>query len=513
MKRLLCGFLSIVLLLSLLSGCSAGKTEEPTDDGFTEQEDAYLQKDDPSVGSEQSITLAYYSSEGLNPYKTTDFTNRALFSLVYQSLFIVDREYNVEPMLCRTYKVTNSGKRYTFYLEEATFSDGSKLTNADVVASLKAAKKSTYFKGRFTHVKSIKTGSKGAVVIDMKSEFENLPILLDIPIVKKSQVSIQRPLGTGPYAFEKSKDAVRLRRRDNWWCTAKLAITAPSITLIKATDPTQIWNKFHFEDLNIAYADLGSDKYAAFLRDYELWDCENGQFLYLACNVESEVFSNEALRSSLTYGIDRNTLAQAHYRGFARAASLPASPAFPYYSEALAAKYDYDGEAFAKAVSKAKMRGKKVVLIVNGQSSLRCRVARQLGEMLSDGGLAVEVKELSQSSYKKALKNKEYDLVLAETKLSANMDLTPFFSASGKLNYGGLGDLSLYSLCTQALVNHGNYYTLHQRVMEDGRLQPILFKSYAVYTVRDLLQELTPARDNIFYYSLGKTMEKANKTK
>ncbi len=513
MKRLLCVFLSIVLLLSLLSGCSAGKSEEPADDGLSGQENMQQQEGNSSALSEQSITLAYYSSEGLNPYKTTDFTNRALFSLVYQSLFIVDREYNVEPMLCKNFKRSNGGKRYTFYLEEATFSDGSKLTNADVVASLKAAQSSTYYKGRFTHVKTIKTGSKGAVVIEMKSEFENLPILLDIPIVKKSQVSIQRPVGTGPYVFEKTKSAVRLRRRDDWWCTAELAITAPSITLIKAADPTEIWNKFHFEDLNIAYADLGSDKYAAFLRDYELWDCENGQFLYLACNMESEVFSNEDLRSSLTYGIDRNTLAQDNYRGFARAASLPASPAFPYYSDALAAKYAYDGEAFAKAVSKAKMRGKKVVLIVNGNSSLRCRVARQLGEMLSDGGLAVEVQELSQSSYKKALQNNEYDLVLAETKLSANMDLTSFFSTSGKLNYGGIGDLSLYGLCLQAMVNHGNYYTLHQRVMDDGRLQPILFKSYAVYTVRDLLQELTPARDNIFFYSLGKTLEQADKTK
>ena len=81
------------------------------------------------------------------------------------------------------------------------------------------------------------------------------------------------------------------------------------------------------------------------------------------------------------------------------------------------------------------------------------------------------------------------------------------------MNYGGIGDLSLYGLCLPAMVNHGNYYTLHQRVMDDGRLQPILFKSYAVYTVRDLLQELTPARDNIFYYSLGKTMEAADKTK
>ena len=64
-------------------------------------------------------------------------------------------------------------------------------------------------------------------------------------------------------------------------------------------------------------------------------------------------------------------------------------------------------------------------------------------------------------------------------------------------------------MCNEALGNHGNFYTLHQNVMDDGRLCPILFRSYAIYATRGLLTGLTPARDNVFYYSLGKTMEKA----
>ena len=55
----------------------------------------------------------------------------------------------------------------------------------------------------------------------------------------------------------------------------------------------------------------------------------------------------------------------------------------------------------------------------------------------------------------------------------------------------------------------GNYYTLHQKAMADGMLCPILFRSNAVYGQRGVLRGLTPARDNIFYYSLGKTMEDA----
>ena len=45
--------------------------------------------------------------------------------------------------------------------------------------------------------------------------------------------------------------------------------------------------------------------------------------------------------------------------------------------------------------------------------------------------------------------------------------------------------------------------------MEDGRLCPILFGSYAIYATRGLLTWLNPSRAQIFYYSLGRTMENA----
>ena len=34
---------------------------------------------------------------------------------------------------------------------------------------------------------------------------------------------------------------------------------------------------------------------------------------------------------------------------------------------------------------------------------------------------------------------------------------------------------------------------------------PILFCSYAVYAERGLLTNLQPSRDNVFYYTLGRT--------
>lgn len=511
MKRIICILLCAAAALSLFGGCGTGNGDyTPTGDGLSVEEDYVGATGSATDGSPQELSLTYYPDKSMNPYLCTDFTNRALFSLLYQSLFIVDREYNVEPMLCKQYSVSGDMKTYVFYIEAATFSNGTELTARDVAASLNAARESEVYKGRFTHIDTIAAAEDGGVVITLRTPMEDLPLLLDIPILKESHVAMDRPLGTGPYVLDESGSTGVLRRRDNWWCAPPMLITAGTIPLIKAEDNAQIRDNFEFSGLSLVCADPGSDKYADYRCDYELWDCENNIFLYLACNMASAVFSNDAVRSALPTLVDRDSIAENFYRGFARSASLPASPLSKYYNSTLAARYAYDGgAAFSQAVKDAAMTGAPVVLLVNSDDSLRLRVAKTIAQSLTNAGLTVTLSALNTGSYTKALQRGEYDLYLGQTKLSPNMDLTPFFSDRGRLSYGDLDDVALYTMCTESLANYGNFYTLHQAVMNDGRLCPILMRSYAVYATRGLLTGLTPARDSIFYYSLGKTMSKA----
>ena len=84
--------------------------------------------------------------------------------------------------------------------------------------------------------------------------------------------------------------------------------------------------------------------------------------------------------------------------------------------------------------------------------------------------------------------------------------LSGFFATKGTMNYGKLSDAATYHMCLEALANVGNYYALHKMVMENAWLCPVLFQSFAVYGQRGIGTELSPARDAIFYYDLGKTL-------
>jgi ABC-type transport system substrate-binding protein len=207
----------------------------------------------------------------------------------------------------------------------------------------------------------------------------------------------------------------------------------------------------------------------------------------------------------LTYAIDRDKIVAEHFNGFGRPTTLAMDPGYPYYSASLAMKYEYDPVRYIEAVSKTKRPKEPLELLVNADDSLRLRVAKDIVEMLTEGGLDVVLVEASNNQFIAKVKASNYDMYLGVTRLSPNMDLSPFFRTWGNLSWGQIADEEIYELCKDALENHGNFYNLHKAVADDGSIVPILFYNNAVYATRGLLTDLKPVRDNVFFYTLGRT--------
>ena len=514
MKRFIILIVCLSMILSSLCGCVAEDSPYvPTGDALIYDDSELSATVSDEDAAAQELSLVYYADRSMNPFACKDYTNRTLFSLIYQGLFSVNRDYEAVPILCGRYEINEDYDRYTFYLADgAAFSDGTRVTVDDVLASYEAARKSAYYSGRFTHISDISASGDGGITFSLSTEMESLTLLLDIPIVKATEVNAATPLGSGPYVLEDSLAGAQLRRNQGWWCSSPdLVVTASTIPLVASESNTQIRDEFEFYDVGLVCADPCSDSYADFRCDYELWECENGIFIYLGVNVAySDVFKdNENLRANLTYAIDRESLAENNYRGFARAVTLPASPSSPYYSTGLAAKYAYDPVKFVQAVSNIATPKDPVELLVNRDDSLRLRTARDIADMLTECGLEAVTVEKNSHDYLEYITAGNYDLYLGQTRLSPNMDLSEFFRPWGNMSYNGISDSALYSYCKDALENSGNYYNLHQAVANDGRICPILFCSYAIYAERGLLTDLQPSRDNVFYYTLGLTEDDA----
>ena len=244
--------------------------------------------------------------------------------------------------------------------------------------------------------------------------------------------------------------------------------------------------------------------------------------MYIGCNVLWSPWfkdgKNAELRRALTYAIDRETIIDTYYRGRANASTLPTSPGSPYYSESLASRYAYDPLQFVSAISNVTVPKDdngdpmKLKLLVNCDDSARLRAARFIAKELRELGLDVGTLEYGGSTnttYQQVLQAGSYDIYLGQTKLPATMDLSEFFRGWGNLGWGGIADNTLLNMCKEALANSGNYYNLNKMVADDAKIVPVLFGYYEVYAERGQLLDLAPSRDNVFFYSMGKTMESA----
>ena len=521
MKKRIALLLAVATVLGLFSGCG----REIDNSGYIATGDAILMEGQdpedimPEKEDNQELVLAYYPDRKLNPLFGSDYTNRVLMSLMYQGLFAVDNKKNTTPILAGEYYVSTNNRNWTVYLDDrAKFSDGSFVTVDDVIATYQKAKENDYYSGRFRHLVGIeKTEDGNGVTFQLDTPYENLALLLDIPIVKASEVEAEIPLGTGPYQFVETMTGATLQRVPQWWCgSTKIPATDLNIMLTPVSSPAEVRDAFQFDGENsvsVVCTNPMSDSFAEYSCDYELWEIESGYFMYLGCNIlYSDFFEDGTLRTFLTYAIDRATLAEETYNSMVYPVTLPCSPTEVYYSNALANNFQYDSLKFISKMASYRVpqedgADKQMRLLVNSNDSARVRIARSIAETLTDLGLPTKTMECNSFTYREAVRAQNFDLYLGVTRLSPTMDLTEYFRPWGELGWGGLAHETLYSMCLNALENSGNYYNLYKKLGEDGRIIPVMFGYYAVYAQRGLMPDLSPSRDNVFYYTLGKTME------
>ena len=526
MKKRLSLLLCLSLILTLLTGCSGGKldlswftskfTGKTAEDLAAESEtdEASSSSETTAIVTEvlnevSSFGLAYQKSYGIHPYNCESLNNRCILSFLYEPLFVVHSgSFAVSPVLAESYDVSDDGLSTTVHLRKgARFSDGSPLTAADVVYSLSSSRGTVYYGSRLRRVNSITAADDNTVVLTTDTAYECLPLLLDIPIIKDGSKDDAVPLGTGPYVMDGD---TRLVRNTNWWQSVSPIVDFEEIKLTLVETTAEVRDNFEYENVNMVLTDPNSAAFAGFHNDYELWDAASPILQYIGYNINSRVFSNYGLRSAITYAIDREHIATDIMGGFAQAAVLPTVPQTPFYDVKLANTYSYNLSNFEKQLESASVEdmdhdgvldlyvqslGYAVsvsgTMIVCSSSYQRVEAATEVVNALNALGFKLTLKTMELSEYRQALQSGNFDLYYGEIRLSNNFDLSPFFSPSGSMCYGGLDDSVMLNLCNQALANNGNSYNLYKRLCERGYITPVLFKNLAVYTTRGSISHPT----------------------
>lgn len=205
-------FLALILTLS---ACAGGPV--PDSSGSASASGDISQAEDPPPRA-VPFTLAVYPEFSLHPTMAANRANLTLAPLLYEGLFALDGSFQAQPVLCKSYTVSEDKLVWTFTLQPGvTFSDGTPLTGQAAAEALELARSPQgRYAQRLAGVASVTASEENPnqVTVTLNRPDGSLPLLLDIPIALGGG---DRPAGTGPYVLSGEGSALSLTARSGWW--------------------------------------------------------------------------------------------------------------------------------------------------------------------------------------------------------------------------------------------------------------------------------------------------------
>ena len=489
---------AVLLPLLLLTGCWSA---DPTQEEMLPILSSAMEEETPvkDVPLPDSFSLPYWSGQTLDPITCPDGSQQDLGALLYEGLFELDETFTAQPCLCASSSYDAATLTWTFTLRSGvTFSDGSPLTAADVVATLNRAANSQRYSARFSTIQSV-SGEGSPVSIRLNRDNKLLPNLLDIPIVKSGTEKNAVPTGTGPYLWSSGDGGLCLMANKNWWKGNTQPVDRIGLVAIK--DQDDLLYQFTSHEVQLITADLTSTSSFSTTGNIVFSDTDTTTMQYIGINVRREPLNNPAVRQALNQGFDREYAISAFLSGHGKAAQFPISPVSSLYPDTLETVYSQESYVQALADAGLGEGHTTLTLLVNEENSFKVSMARYIASTLSTANLSIEVKTLPWEEYTAAIRAGNFDLYYGETRLTADWDLRRLMAAGGSLNYGGFSDATTNALLAE--FSSSGTSASAQRLCQQYRQQvpfvTVCFKSTSVLVQENVVDGLAPTLANPFY--------------
>lgn len=537
------GALLLCFSLLILPGCSpdSGETEEAAEDVFKEEAVVSV-----TSASDGLFSISYVAEEGLNPYSVSGSTNQSVCGLIYDSLFLLNEEFIADTALCEAYTANEDSTEYKLKIRSGIkFSDGDELSIEDIIYSLSCARNSSLYGERLSIIKDVspavdEEGEELAdtITVALEKAHGDLPVLMNIPVIRYGSLNETHPLGTGPYKYSDSGASPKLTANASYW-----GGNAPidEIYLMETEDAA---SAFERDALDVVNLDPTNNSLALTgALDVRINNTTVMEFIGFNLNK----ITDANMRKAISGAINSEEIIKTCLRSSCTASSLPIHPSSAYYSDELAREYGYNMDMAAELIDKAKPEASSepsdtnmtvddnakraaetaetnetaadadaekatdteeetwlsIRLLVCSDSTARFESAKMIADSLKKLGIEVTVVGKKYSEYIKALENGNFDLYYGQVKLKSDFDLSALLTSSGSINYGHVTDSEYSAQIRQFLSAGGSAKAaaaekMCRYILENAPISVIGFKQMEVITKQGVVMDMNPHQDNIF---------------
>nr|WP_197977491.1 ABC transporter substrate-binding protein [Plantibacter sp. CFBP 8798] len=387
-----------------LAGCAGGGGSSATGDDAT-----------IAVGSlyePQNLSNTGGGGQGV----TEAFTGN-----VYEGLYRLTDDGEVEPVLAADSTVSDDGLTYTFTLKDGvTFHSGDPLTSADVKSSIEAVTaedSQSARKSSFAVISDIATPDDKTVVITLSersiSFIYNLSYVWIVNDAAKDLKTTED--GTGPYTLGdwKRGSTLSLERWDDYWGEpAKNA----EVVFTYFTDATALSNALVTKQIDIITSVQSPDQLSQFTdnADYVVSDGDSTTKELLAFNDRVAPFDQALVRKAVYSAIDTKKLLSSIWGDYGTLIGSMVPPTDPWYED-LTQVNPYDPELAKQELAEAGFADGFTFTLDTPSYDPHPAVAEFLQSELAKVGITVEINTISADEwYSKVFKERDFQATLQE---------------------------------------------------------------------------------------------------
>lgn len=429
--------LLLVVLSVFLVACNSSDEGTDSNEGT---EDTDTTTDEGSEGTtDEGATggVLVYGRGGdtvaLDPAIVTDGESFRVTENVYDTLLTFgEQDTTVQPSLAKEWTVSEDGLTYTFMLEEGvTFHDGTPF-NADAVVqnferwAAGSAEQFYYYNSMFMSegesvIASVEAQDDTTVVFTLTRP--QAPFLKNIamsPFAIASPAAFDQlednPVGTGPFKFVewKRNDSITLEKNTAFW---KDGLPKLDRVIFRAIpDNSARLNALTTGEIDIADGINPSDATSIQSNsELQLIERPSMNIGYLGLTNNRAPFDDVKVRQAVNHAIDKQTIIDAFFQGYAEPAVNPMPSTISGYNEEITG-YEYDPEKAKALLAEAGYNGEEFELwampvprpyMPDGQ-----KVAEAIQKNLEDVGMKAKIVTYEWATYLEKAKNGEADAFL-----------------------------------------------------------------------------------------------------
>lgn len=348
LKRLLALPVGALAISTVLAACGSSGSSATSTGGAASA----------SGSATGAINWAYITDmPGWDPVVVGATSATQVLSLIYEPLFTLNAQDQIEPALATGYKYNSAGNAVTITLRPGlTFQDGSPVNAAAVAYNVHRiqTQSNSALKALWQDVKSATVLSDLQVRLNLKETDYQIPFILanrssllaSEKAAKANPAALDNnaPVGAGPFKVVKlvPGSSVTLEKWDGYWDAKDIHVGQVTVSLnvdpstVLAGLQTGVYNfssNFLPQDVALAKAD-GLNVVTDTARDWSA--------AFLSLNVNKAPFNNPKVVQAVQYAINRQQFVSQLTFGLGGASVQPFPSTSPAYNPVLNSEYSYN---------------------------------------------------------------------------------------------------------------------------------------------------------------------------